>query len=842
MYQTDDWQELADGRYYVKRSLYEMQWKFQSPAARPENDMQNFKFCVCPFGGPIACIPDERAHDLQEQQRFMYFYTSSGVQLAKNQWRQKGLVKAGWTSSEDFVCIFRSGEVHMYDILGCPKRGSPFRIFPSEFAEDEVSDACFCGNGFVVRTTCDHRRLAIWAVNDIDNPEPMQFRSTPPVQRPPASMAVISPAWSRCNTLEVLLSTADGSIIVVDEHGAQDQEITTGPFEKMAVSPDGSQLAGYNSQGVVIIMSTDFRENKLKCDMKMSHAPVDMQWCGNDAIMLYWDRALGKGGNHTVVVLGPLGRFIKYTDFGSNIVLSPEIDGARIFSASSCDYLEPVPQCIEDIFNLGSAQDACHLYDAFEAFEEGRADSDDYMQEIQNMDKAVNDCCDAATFIFDKDMQTKLLRASAHGKLFCRGYDHDNFVQICKYMRCINALREKDVGIALTYRQFTLISPEVIINRLVNRRHHLLAKSICQYLNLRLAGVLEHWAICKIEDSEDSVSAEQLLHTILTNLREYKTVSYASIARNSAMSRQELAIDLLDYEPRASESVTCLLEFQEYSKALVQALKSYDTDLVYQVLHQIVVDQLSENDRFRIISSRNNSVASDVFLSYCKDENRYEMITHFLKMCNKRNEAGNLSLESAFENFIMGRSDEAEEDLQRAAEAFDGDKMYQFENSVVKEQLQLYQIQGAKAPSILGESVTDTILYFLRNDLHQKAEEFQKVFHVPAKRFYLLQLRVFAENYQWGNFEKVGMTCGNSVGWHALCDLCLERDEPDEAVKYILKLSDYATKMEMLSQLQMWKPAAALARQENDMQGLSFIHKKCGDPRLQAEIAKILSS
>ena len=97
---------------------------------------------------------------------------------------------------------------------------------------------------------------------------------------------------------------------------------------------------------------------------------------------------------------------------------------------------------------------------------------------------------------------------------------------------------------------------------------------------------------------------------------------------------------MLDYEPRASESVTCLLEFQEYSKALVQALKSYDTDLVYQVLHQIVVDQLSENDRFRIISSRNNSVASDVFLSYCKDENRYEMITHFLKMCNKRNEAG----------------------------------------------------------------------------------------------------------------------------------------------------------------------------------------------------------
>ena len=77
------------------------------------------------------------------------------------------------------------------------------------------------------------------------------------------------------------------------------------------------------------------------------------------------------------------------------------------------------------------------------------------------------------------------------------------------------------------------------------------------------------------------------------------------------------------------------------------------------------------------------------------------MITHFLRMCNKKDEAGNpqsceesyimfsgnLSLESAFQNFIVGRTDDTEDDLQRAAEAFEGDKVYQFEHTAVKEQV-----------------------------------------------------------------------------------------------------------------------------------------------------------
>ena len=43
------------------------------------------------------------------------------------------------------------------------------------------------------------------------------------------------------------------------------------------------------------------------------------------------------------------------------------------------------------------------------------------MREIQNMERAVNGCLDAATYVVDQEMQTTLLKAAAHGKLFCTG-------------------------------------------------------------------------------------------------------------------------------------------------------------------------------------------------------------------------------------------------------------------------------------------------------------------------------------------------------------------------------------------------------------------------------------
>ena len=55
--------------------------------------------------------------------------------------------------------------------------------------------------------------------------------------------------------------TASGSIVVVDQQSAQDQQVATGPFTRLAVSPTGSLIACFSASGTLWVMSTDFTKN-----------------------------------------------------------------------------------------------------------------------------------------------------------------------------------------------------------------------------------------------------------------------------------------------------------------------------------------------------------------------------------------------------------------------------------------------------------------------------------------------------------------------------------------------------------------------------------------------------
>jgi len=838
-----EWQELQEGRYYVKRELYKLGWNFKIPALAAEEEMINFQFVGASFGGPIAVIPRERAQDLSEEKRFLTFYSSSGMLLTKLQWKHQGLVKSGWTNEERFVCVLSTGWIHMYDILGNPVKS--FTIFPKEFSNERVADAVIYDNAVVCRTAYD-RAFQMWLVPDLDDGIPMQLAETPLVHRPPASMTVIPPDFTLSKQVEVLLSTAEGSIVVVDRYKAQDQNVTEGPFIKMVVSPEGSNLACYNEKGFVTVRSTDFKKAALNCEVKMkSSSPLtDMQWCGKDAIMLYWDQS-ATNGIHLLVVLAPIGGgFFKYT-FRSPIVLIPEIDGARIFNIDTCDYLEDVPKCCQDIFSIGSTHDASHLFTAFEAFQNKEADSDDYMREIQNMERAVNGCLDAATYVVDQEMQTTLLKAAAHGKLFCTGYQHYEFVETCKGLRCINALRDKEIGMCVTYRQFRLISDEAMINRLMQRRHHLLALSMCKYLdNLRNCGVLfsvlEHWAICKIEEADENLSTDELLEIIIGNLREYPGVSYAKIARSTNQFQPKLAINLLDYETKASETVECLLEFKQYETALEKALKSSDTDLVYRVIRSMVADveHISENERNMVISAR--PLASDVFLNYCKDEREFDMIKYFLQHSGRLKQAGNICVESAFQTLNVSDPEETIRELKIARDLYNCDKTNLFKTEAVSEQITLLEFQSKHLPETTGYSVVATLRRLLEDEKEDLANDFRRLFKFTDKRFYLLKAAHLASLRKWSHLDNLARQFGNIIGWSALVDVSLNCGGESEAIKYAMRISDYGTKMERLVTLQAWDEAATASIEEKNKEGLDFVLRRCNNPALKQRIIQHL--
>jgi len=142
--------------------------------------------------------------------------------------------------------------------------------------------------------------------------------------------------------------------------------------------------------------------------------------------------------------------------------------------------MQRVPFVTEEIFKIGSTAPASMLYDALEHFEKKSPKADENIRNIKNdLSEAVDACIEAAGHEFNYPSQRTLLKAASFGKCFLDFYNPDKFVEMCKTLRVLNAVRFYEVGIPLTLAQYQEMGPLVLIDRLVNRHKHLLAWRIC---------------------------------------------------------------------------------------------------------------------------------------------------------------------------------------------------------------------------------------------------------------------------------------------------------------------------------------------------------------------------
>lgn len=126
---------------------------------------------------------------------------------------------------------------------------------------------------------------------------------------PPAgevhSWAIIPPAFTLSRSIEVLLSLGQ-TIFVVDATEAEDRVLPNGPFKHVCVSPNGLYVTLYTEDGMVWVITTDFQTKIGEYDSKTKTMPKDVQWCGNDAVLLAWE--------DEVQLIGPNGAVLKYVD------------------------------------------------------------------------------------------------------------------------------------------------------------------------------------------------------------------------------------------------------------------------------------------------------------------------------------------------------------------------------------------------------------------------------------------------------------------------------------------------------------------------------------------------
>ena len=133
------------------------------------------------------------------------------------------------------------------------------------------------------------------------DPRP-RLLAVPPEGEAIHSWSLIPPAYTLSRSVEVLLAIGQ-TIYVVDTSESEDRILQNGPFKHISVSPNGRFVALYTDDGKVWVISSDFQDKLSEYDSKAKTVPKDVQWCGNNSVVLAWE--------DEVHMVGPNGAALK---------------------------------------------------------------------------------------------------------------------------------------------------------------------------------------------------------------------------------------------------------------------------------------------------------------------------------------------------------------------------------------------------------------------------------------------------------------------------------------------------------------------------------------------------
>ncbi|CAN1255446.1 Protein VACUOLELESS1 [Linum perenne] len=633
----------------------------------------------------------------------------------------------------------------------------------------------------------------------------------------PHCIAVIEPQYTVSGNVEVLLGIGDG-IVIVDEDEARhiEGEKVEGPVQKIAVSRDGRFLACFMHDGRMVVMNMAF-EPLFQYQCESALPPEQMAWCALDSVLLYWDDML--------LMVGPSSEDSVRYIYDEPVILIPECDGVRILSNTSMEFLQRVPDSIVSIFKIGSTSPASLLFDALDHFDRRSAKADENLRLIKAaLPEAVEACIDAAGHEFDTYRQETLLRAASYGQAFSSNFQRERIQEMCKTLRVLNAVRNPEIGIPLSIQQYKTLTAPVLIARLINAHQHLLALRISEYLGTNQEVVIMHWACSKITASL-AIPDAALLEILLDKLRLCKGISYAAVAAHADKSgRRKLAAMLVEHEPRSSKQVPLLLSIGEEDTALVKAIESGDTDLVYLVLFHIW-QKRPALEFFGTIQAR--PLARDMFITYARCY-KHEFLKDFFLSTGQLQEVAYLLWKESWE---IGKNPMASRGsalhgprikmIDKAQNLFAETKEHTFESKAAEEHAKLIRIQhelevATKQAIFVDSSISDTIrtCIVLGND--KFATKVKTEFKVSEKRWYWLKVFALATVGNWDALEKFSREKRPPIGYRPFVEACMDADEKGEALKYIPKLADPRERAEAYARIGMAKEAADAASQAKD--------------------------
>ncbi|GAB1196814.1 hypothetical protein APSETT444_006091 [Aspergillus pseudonomiae] len=588
-------------------------------------------------------------------------------------------------------------------------------------AEEYGVRACrFWTSGFVALLSNNQ----LVAVSNYDEPRPKLLAHCP--EGEVSSWSLIPPAFTLSRSVEVLLAV-DKTVYLVDPTEAEDKVLQNGPFKHASVSPTGRFVALITAEGKVWVVSSDFQSKYSEYDPESRVTPRTVDWCGDDAVVIAWE--------DEVHLIGPNGV------------------AARL-------------EVTEAIFRLGSTSPASVLLDSVDLLEKKSPKADENIQRIRSsLPEAVDTCVRAAGHEFDAYWQKRLLKAASFGKSVLDLYNSDDFVEMTEKLRVLKAVRDYQIGLPISYDQYMRLTPEKLIERLVNRHEYLLAIKISEYLQIPADRIYVHWASQKVKVS--TVDDEAVCKLIVQRLDGKPGISFELIAQAAYdEGRAQLATQLLNHEPRAGKQVPLLLNMEEDEIALDKAIESGDNDLVSYVLLRLK-SKLPLASFFRMINSR--PMASALVETTARGDDT-ELLKDLYYQDDRPIDGSNVLLSEALAQTELPHKTEK---LQLASRLLvdSKDATVVLQQKLLSEASQLLKVQEALDKDIadrsefVGLSLNETIYRLIRSGYGKRAQKLQSEFKMPDKTYWWLRLRALVAKRDWGELEEIGRNKKSPIGW-----------------------------------------------------------------------------
>eukprot|EP00750_Incisomonas_marina_P008970 INCI15756.1.p2 GENE.INCI15756.1~~INCI15756.1.p2 ORF type:complete len:528 (-),score=97.05 INCI15756.1:905-2488(-) len=482
------------------------------------------------------------------------------------------------------------------------------------------------------------------------------------------------------------------------------------------------------------------------------------------------------------------------------------------------------------------------------------------------------------------------LRAASYGKSFCKGVYASELTDDFRNAHCklqiLNNLRSPAVGIPLTSAQYDRLTPATIVQRLCACKRHFLAAKICKLLGMSNAKVLSHWAYMKMATTNTEgagsgpgrVVSNHELSTVIH--RVFKTnnaaVSYASVARQAyELGKRDLAIMLLHHETKVDEKVGLLLMMNDFGRALQVAVQSHNSDHLFAVLMHM-----------RKAVPDGSLFTRDILDAY---PDARDLLVLFLQQQQRLHASDGGFLE--FDRLLLQRiynemSDSVRAGCSRVLEAtamkdFDGkmqalndavqnhfnvaaqvsrDKFFadavRMQRRLLHKQRELVHSSKFKTQSkrllahsdsitvqnFVGSSLGDTIHTCIVMDMMDTANQLQREFKVPDKRYWNLVVSALGKIGDWNGLWKFSNT-GKSppIGFRPFALVCIQGNAPAQAAKFISRVKDDRQQIDLYLQIQRYREAVQTAlRRREHYDRLPEILRACDNYDEQQELRAII--